>query len=260
MTSTRWARSPRPSSRSPRATSWRPCAASRTRARSRSRAARTRRSSDAGVTARVRAGRCGGRPVTTASFDFGQLETPVAAPRADAPASPEQLAHVLEAARAEAYEAGRRDGAAEAATAVAVAQEALQGATAALLAERDATAESTERAAVELALRIAAKVVSAAVADDPELVLGAVRGALRLIMDRERFTVLVNPDDLDVVRDGLGAVVAELGGVEHFEVQAERRVTRGGAVVRTAEGEVDATLEAKLQRAREVLEHDRAAR
>jgi flagellar assembly protein FliH len=200
-----------------------------------------------------------GRPVPV-SFDFGQLDAPVAVPRAGSGASAEQLAHVVEAARAEAYEAGRRDGAAEAEVAVSAAVQALSGAAAALVAEREALADATERAAVELALRIAEKVVQASVANDPERVVDAVRGALRLLLDRERFTVLVNPDDLDVVREGLASVVAELGGVEHYEVQAERRVTRGGAVVRTVEGEVDATLEAKLQRAREVLEDERASR
>jgi flagellar assembly protein FliH len=54
----------------------------------------------------------------------------------------------------------------------------------------------------------------------------------------------------------MATLVAELGGVEHVEVQAERRVMRGGAVVRTAEGDVDADLPTKLQRAREVLERE----
>jgi flagellar assembly protein FliH len=47
---------------------------------------------------------------------------------------------------------------------------------------------------------------------------------------------------------------ASLGGIEHCDVQAERRVARGGAVVRTPEGDVDARLETKLARAREVVE------
>ena len=192
-----------------------------------------------------------------ATFDFGQLAPPAPAPR---PGSPADVAHLVEAARAEGYAAGRQDGAAEAASAIADAQNALHGAVQALVAERDAAAEATERAAVELALRLSAKIVGTAVEANPELVVDAVRGALRLVMDRERFTVLVNPADLDVVREGLQAVVAELGGVEHFDVQAERRVARGGAVVRTAEGEVDASLDAKLQRAREVLEDELAGR
>jgi flagellar assembly protein FliH len=49
-------------------------------------------------------------------------------------------------------------------------------------------------------------------------------------------------------------VTATLGGIEHCEVQAERRVARGGAVVRTPDGDVDARLDVKLQRAREVVD------
>jgi flagellar biosynthesis/type III secretory pathway protein FliH len=45
-----------------------------------------------------------------------------------------------------------------------------------------------------------------------------------------------------------------LGGIEHCEVQAERRVSRGGALVRTPDGDVDARIETKLERAREVVE------
>jgi hypothetical protein len=39
----------------------------------------------------------------------------------------------------------------------------------------------------------------------------------------------------------------------HCEVQAERRLARGGAMVRTAEGEVDATVATKLARAAETI-------
>ena len=34
----------------------------------------------------------------------------------------------------------------------------------------------------------------------PEVVVEIVRGALRRLVDRERVTVLVNPDDLDAMR------------------------------------------------------------
>ena len=66
--------------------------------------------------------------------------------------------------------------------------------------------------------------------------------------------MLVNPDDLELVREAMGGVVAALGGIEHCEVQAERRVGRGGAVVRTPDGDVDARVETKLERAREVVD------
>jgi flagellar assembly protein FliH len=133
---------------------------------------------------------------------------------------------------------------------------ALEAAVEDIQALRAEIAAQVERQAVELALKIAEQALGAAVAADPELVLGAVRGALRRLVERERVIVLVNPDDLDLVRESCGTLLAELGGIEHLEVQADRRVPQGGAIVRTAEGEVDATLETKLQRAREVLERE----
>ena len=157
-------------------------------------------------------------------------------------------------AHAEGFEAGRQ----EAVAAAAPAAEALAQAARALAAETDALAERTELAAVELALRIAEQAVGAAITADPELVVEAVRGALRRLVERDRVLILVNPDDLELVRGHVGRLVGELGGIEHCEVQAERRVRPGGAIVRTSEGEVDATLETKLARAREVLEHELA--
>ncbi len=47
---------------------------------------------------------------------------------------------------------------------------------------------------------------------------------------------------------------AQVGGIEHCDVQADRRVGRGGAIVRTLESEVDATVDTQLERAREVIQ------
>jgi len=170
--------------------------------------------------------------------------------------SPEDVARALAVARAEGFAEGHAAGAAEAQARVASAEEALRAAAAALAADREQLADRVERAAVDLALSIADQVVGAAIAAEPELVLEAVRGALRRLVERERVLVLVHPEDLDVVRAGLQPLMDELGGVGHWEVQAERRVARGGAVVRTVEGEVDASVQAKLERAREVLDDE----
>jgi flagellar biosynthesis/type III secretory pathway protein FliH len=96
--------------------------------------------------------------------------------------------------------------------------------------------------------------VGGAVAVEPGLVVEAVRGALRGLVERERVTLLVHPDDLETVRAAADELRGSLGGIEHCEVQAERRVSRGGAVVRTPDGDVDARVEIKLKRAREVVE------
>jgi flagellar assembly protein FliH len=201
--------------------------------------------------------------MSAADFSFEALEAPaatVALPvvAADGPdavmtalAKAEADAEALRAAaRSEGFEQGR----AEVLVAAAPALEALGAAVEALHAERLAMAERLESHAVELALFLAEKVVGAAVAVQPELVVEAVRGALRGLVERERVTVLVHPEDLEAVREAMSDVRGSLGGIEHCEVQAERRVSRGAAVVRTPEGDIDARVETKLQRAREVVE------
>ena len=167
-------------------------------------------------------------------------------------------APTLEAIREQAYEEGFAAGIAQAQSQLDGPAAALAGAAEQLQAMRTDAAASVEADAVDLALRIAEQAIGAAIAADPELVVEAVRGALRRLVERDRVLILVNPDDLELVRDHVARLVGELGGIEHCEVQSERRVRPGGAIVRTSEGEVDATLETKLARAREVLEHELA--
>jgi flagellar assembly protein FliH len=196
--------------------------------------------------------------MSAVEFDFQTLEAPAppvapvdeAAAVMSALAQAEQDAAVLrEQARAEGFAAGR----AEALAALEPALAALSAAALAVDAQRADVAEALERRAVELGLALAGKVLAGAIEVEPERVVESVRGALRGIVERERIIVLVNPDDMELVRESMDELRASLGGIEHCEVQAERRVGRGGCIVRTPVGDVDARVETKLERAREVV-------
>ncbi len=81
------------------------------------------------------------------------------------------------------------------------------------------------------------------------------QGALRRVTDRRKIAVLVNPADLETVELGASASwPAQGSGVELCDMQPDERVEPGGAIVRTAEGEVDASVQTQLERAREVVE------
>jgi flagellar assembly protein FliH len=187
-----------------------------------------------------------------AHVSLRDLEDPIAAAHAEAEA-------IRAAARADGHAEGLEVGLAEARERMEPALRALEAAAAEIAALRDASAEALERDAVELALQLAEKVVAGTLAVRPEQVLDVVRGALRRLAERRRVTVLVNPADLDAVRAVADGFAAELGGIEHCEVQAERRIARGGAIVRTDEGQVDASVETQLQRARELVESELGA-
>jgi flagellar assembly protein FliH len=203
-------------------------------------------------------------PAASAAFRFEPLDAPPPG-YDDPPAVRAGQAHdilataraeaetIRESARQEGFEAGFQAGLAHADQRVKPIVAALGEAHAALGAERERSAEAVERHAVDLGLRIAEKALGAAIAADPELVVDVVRGALRRLLERDRVQVLVHPEDLELVRDATGKLKQQLGGIGELDVQAERRVARGGAIVRTQSGEVDARLETQLDRARETL-------
>ena len=192
-----------------------------------------------------------------ASYAFRQLDAPP-------PGTSNGIADVLSAVRAEAeqiraqaWAAGEAEGRAagmaaartEAAPAVAAmtaALEAIEQLKAQMLAE-------LEQDAVEMAMRLAEQILAGVVSVEPERVIDVGRNALRHLTERRRVTLVVNPDDLELVSECVDQLQSELGGIEHLGVQSDRRIGRGGAIARTDSGEIDSGLDAQLSRAREIV-------
>jgi flagellar assembly protein FliH len=181
------------------------------------------------------------------AISLRDLEDPIAEARAEAD-------RIREAARQEGYADGHAAALAQARPGLEAAAAALEQAIAGVEQVRAETAAQVERDAIELALQLAEKIVAGALAVDSERIVDVVRGALRRLSERRRVTILVNPDDLETVRGAVDSFVTTLGGIEHCEVQAERRIAAGGAMVRTEEGQIDATVHTQLVRARELVE------
>jgi flagellar assembly protein FliH len=181
-------------------------------------------------------------------FEFGPL-APLGA-RGDGAT----LQSVVEEARERGHAAGLAAGLEDAQVRLAPAALALGDAVDGVAAEQEEFLIRAERAAVELALRLAEKIVGAAIDADPEAVLGVIAGALRRATVRDHLVLEVNPDDFELVHDLAEELANRVGGVRRLDVVAERRVSRGGCVVRTEEGEIDARIEQQLDRAREVVE------
>jgi flagellar biosynthesis/type III secretory pathway protein FliH len=199
--------------------------------------------------------------MTSASFVFEQLEAKgevvglSASPHersAQIVAEAQARAVEIEAqARDAGFEAGRLEGLrlvqAEAEASLA----ALAAAAAGLDALRAEETPRIERRAIELAISLAERIVHGAIDADPDRINDVVSGALRRVVDRDRLTIEVSPDDVDRVRAWCDAQT-ELDAAR-VDVRAERRVPRGGCVVRTLDGEVDARVSEQLDTARAVL-------
>ena len=196
----------------------------------------------------------GGSPI---NYAFRQLD----AAAAEASGG---IADVLSAVRAEAEQIraqawaageaeGRAAGLAAARNRAAPALGALGSAVQAISDVRAQFVSELEQDAVELAFRLTEQILSGVLAVEPERVLDVARNALRHLSDRRHVTLVVNPDDLELVSECVEQLQSELGGIEHLSVQSDRRVARGGVIARTDSGEIDAGIEAQLARAREIV-------
>jgi flagellar biosynthesis/type III secretory pathway protein FliH len=186
------------------------------------------------------------------TFEFGALEAPphlVIEPGT----AEERLRAIAAETRQRAREEGLAEGLAEARALVAPALEAVAEAERQIRAREEDFLRAAERSAVELALAIAEKIVGAAVSARAETVLDVVGGALLRTTARHRLVIEVNPEDLELVSESAEGLAARLGGVQRLDVVAERRVERGGCIVRTEEGEIDARIGSQLERLGELM-------
>ena len=112
--------------------------------------------------------------------------------------------------------------------------------------QRAELAAAGERDLVKLALAVAAKIVKAAVALDQPVAEENLRRAVELTARRRDLRVLLHPDDLARVETYLPALRREFSDLEAVALAAYPSVARGGVIVQTREGAVDATIAAQL--------------
>jgi flagellar assembly protein FliH len=197
------------------------------------------------------------QPPRISTYAFQQLERPTRGPASGAAdllsAAWEEVEQVRAQARLAGESEGRAEGLAAAAAQAAPALAALEQAVRSFEQLRSELVDTLEQEAADLALLIAEQIVAGALEVQPARIVDIARGALRRVAERQRVTLVVNPADLDLLSDSLERLRMELGGIEHLDVQADRRIELGGALLRTEYGEVDTTVSTQLQRAREVV-------
>lgn len=122
---------------------------------------------------------------------------------------------------------------------------------------RQAVAQVThdcEGALVALALEIAGKVV----ADTPissEIVEAAVREALAQVEQQDSLMVSLNPMDFELLQQANAPVLlADVGG-ERLRFQTSPKVSRGGCLVHTRFGVIDAQRETKFKALKQAIEN-----
>jgi len=107
---------------------------------------------------------------------------------------------------------------------------------------------------LELALDVARQVVAGELAARPERILDVVNLALKQMAETSREArLLLNPEDAALVRPHLDQVLDK----NRLRIVEDVRIVRGGCLIETAQGDLDATLPARWRAVVQVLGSNR---
>jgi flagellar assembly protein FliH len=112
--------------------------------------------------------------------------------------------------------------------------------------------QETESALIQLALESAQKIV-AGMPINPKMMEAIVREALQQVDDTAEVVIQLHPDDLALLQKHKSDVLKPPPNSKPLQFSSSAEVTRGGCLLRTRFGIVDARRETKLDQLREAL-------
>lgn len=152
-------------------------------------------------------------------------------------------------AREEGYEEGKAAGEQQAAQYV---QEALLKLNEIMVAFPAAVKKHEEKL-VALAVEIASKVIQEEISMQPEIVQRTVETALRRVSDLEQVVVKVNPLDLDLILPKQDTFKQLVPDVQNFSIEGSHTIQRGGCIIETNSGSINASINTQLSIVEEVF-------
>jgi flagellar assembly protein FliH len=110
-----------------------------------------------------------------------------------------------------------------------------------------------EESALGVALAIAARVIRREVQHCPQITLSLVRESLELASGASDVQIRMHPADLDILRNEVRELAAEIARLGDDAIIADENISRGGCRVETRTGSIDQQFEAQLARIEQEL-------
>ena len=100
---------------------------------------------------------------------------------------------------------------------------------------------------LNLSLSIAKQIIRQESTTDSHIIINTIRSAIQFVSDNNRIEIILNPKDMQTVKKILPDL-AELTKGGQFHLQEDRVIERGGCMIETGFGQINATLADQLWR------------
>ncbi len=154
---------------------------------------------------------------------------------------------------AEGLRRGTQAGKEEFMRSVGAAADMLVNAAQALVQAREGFLRSVEPQVIALVKAMTERVLQREPSIDAALLETTVRAALGNLVDRERVTLRVNPHDLEALRAQQANLLDDFPAVGQLLIVADEQVGAGGCIAETESLQVDARLDAQLEKILDAL-------
>lgn len=118
---------------------------------------------------------------------------------------------------------------------------------------RDALMREARKGVLQLSIGIASRIIQRMIRADPDIAAGQLEMALELLGKATAVNVSCSLEDRELLEANLPLVLERLGATLDVTFVPDPTISRGGVIVRVAEGGVDATIETQLDRIAEAL-------
>ena len=115
-----------------------------------------------------------------------------------------------------------------------------------LVSQRRRLLAEAETAVVELSCQIASRIVGKVAELKQETVVEIAKAALDHLADKQKITIRVNPDDLEILKQHEAEWLASTGGGA-VDINPDARIKRGGCLVEGESGSVEAQIDRQIE-------------
>ncbi len=123
---------------------------------------------------------------------------------------------------------------------------------------RDDIIRSSEKLMVEMILMIARKVIKDEIVERREVVINNIKEAIRRVKDRDRIDIRVNFADLDMTTAHKDELIRMMESLKKVNIYEDSRVERGGCIIETDVGAIDARISTQLDAIEEAIRNTSA--
>lgn len=164
--------------------------------------------------------------------------------------------NALEKARVKGHKEGMEQGLKEAAEKSAEMFSHIESILAEAEKARAEALSAAKKDVLDLAIAVARKVTSAETRINPEIILNNIREAIRRVNDKENVTLVISPEDLKMVEDNRDDILHTIAGLKHVRVVEDPAIERGGLVIETNYGTIDACVSSQLAELEKALREE----